>query len=106
MQVKKSLRLDKGRKISRIQQSGNREWVSAIECVSASCKIVPVYLIYQGKSYLMGNHNCKQRFDAISGLAKNRWSDRNYRYQSLSTSSEPMTRSDNQHRLPIIKSHS
>lgn len=48
------------RKTSRIRQPSNREWVSVIECVSTSGQVLTAYLIYQGKSHLLGNHDYEE----------------------------------------------
>lgn len=54
----------------------------------------------------MGNHDYEERDDAIFGISKNGWSDDDHGYQWLSTCFEPLTRSDNRHRLLIIDCHS
>lgn len=96
------------RKTSRIRQPGNREWVSVIECVSASGQVLPAYLIHQGKSHLMGNHDYEERDDAVFKIANNGWSDEKHGFKWLSTHFEPQTikRTANRHRLLMINGHS
>lgn len=92
---------------SRIRQPGNREWVSTIECVSALNRVLPAYIIYQGKSHLMGNHDYERRDEAVFGISENGWSDSDHGFMWLSTHFKPQTKtSGNRHRLLIIDGHS
>lgn len=94
------------RKTSRIRQPGNRKWVSFMECVSASGRVLPAYLIYQGKSHLMGNHDCATRDDAVFGISDSGWSDNKHGFQWLGTHFDPQTITSHHHRLLIIDGHS
>ena len=44
--------ISKHEKKAYMTQSGNREWVSLIECVSMTGKLLPLWIIFKGKQLL------------------------------------------------------
>lgn len=99
--------LRQNRRRSRVRQPGNWEWVSVIECVSATGTVIHAYLIYKGKVHTMGNHDYENREEGTFGLSDNGWSDDRHGFAWLSTHFDPKARSGSlQHRLLIIDHHS
>jgi hypothetical protein len=78
----------KGDKAPRKTQDGNREMITVLETVSASGKLLPPFIIYEGKAHYAGWHssNVEQQFDvqgSVFAVSPNGWTDQELGVQYL-----------------------
>jgi hypothetical protein len=92
-------------------QCGNREWVSLIECISTSGRLLPPWIIFKGKQHQKAWYNSLKKGgnpDGFIALSENGWTDNELGLQWLKQCFEPQTRSlhgSSKYRLLIFDGH-
>jgi alpha-L-fucosidase len=76
----------------RVRHPGNREWVSALECISADGSVLDPLYIYAGKAHLMGNHEYEEEDPAVFAIFDNGWTNNNIGMLWLKEHFEVVTR--------------
>ena len=95
------------RRNPRIRHPGNREWVTLMETISATGKVLSPLYIYKGEAHTMGNHDYQDRDPAAFALSKTGWTNDKVGLLWLTDHFEPNTQSATGHpRLLIIDGHS
>lgn len=58
-----------------VTQAGDRSWVTAIECVSASGKVLPPMIIFKGEKHLTKWYDRTTLLEARIGISSKGWTD-------------------------------
>jgi hypothetical protein len=89
------------------KQAGRREWIIAIECISASGVTLPPTLIFKGKNLNSGWIPDVTPLGWAFSTSNKGWTSDIYAYKWLTTQFEPLTRrNDGKRRLLVINRHS
>jgi hypothetical protein len=99
--------VDKRRKLKGRKQPGKQEWITVIECVSASGVALPPSLIYKSKNLNSAWIPEETPRDWAFSTSNKGWTSDLHGFEWISTRFEPLTRRiDGKKRLLIIDGHS
>jgi hypothetical protein len=94
-----------------IVQDGSREWVSLIECISTSGRLLPPWIIFKGKQHQKVWYDSLKKggnADGFIALSSNGWTDNELGLEWLKQCFEPHTRpvhENSKYRLLIFDGH-
>jgi hypothetical protein len=91
----------------KVTQPGNRNWVTAIECINASGWAVPSVIIFEGKVHQSSWYQTGIPRDWVIGLSENGWTDNELGYKWLTEvfDRHTRTRTVGRYRLLLLDGH-